>query len=118
MLQGEHSATLSTFIKLPFVNNIFILSIFEWPLKTGFTVILIDFILNFYLCKLRPFLRGARASMCRDSGWLANTCTFFTYHIDKLRVPCFTLLFIVTNLHFFFDGTESGLLPDILTVLV
>ena len=28
MLQGEHSAILSTFIQLPFVINIFILSIF------------------------------------------------------------------------------------------
>ena len=38
MLQGEHSAILSTFIKLPFVIKIFVFSIFEWPLKTGFTV--------------------------------------------------------------------------------
>ena len=38
MLQGEHSAILSTFIKLPFVIKIFVLSIFEWPLYTGFTV--------------------------------------------------------------------------------
>ena len=38
MLQGEHSAKLSTFIKLPIVIKIFVLSIFEWPLKTGFTV--------------------------------------------------------------------------------
>ena len=38
MLQGEHSAILSTFIKLPFVFKTF-LSVFEWPLKTGFTVI-------------------------------------------------------------------------------
>ena len=38
MLLGEHSAILSTFIKLPFVIKIFVLSIFEWPLKTGFTV--------------------------------------------------------------------------------
>ena len=38
MLQEEHSAILSTFIKLPFVFKIFVLSIFEWPLKTGFTV--------------------------------------------------------------------------------
>ena len=38
MLQGEHSAILLTFIKLPFVIQIFVLSIFEWPLKTGFTV--------------------------------------------------------------------------------
>ena len=49
MLQGEHSAILltviklpfailSTFIKLPFVIKIFVLPIFEWPVKTGFTV--------------------------------------------------------------------------------
>ena len=38
MLQGEHSAILLTFIKLPFVSKTFILSIFEWPLKTSFTV--------------------------------------------------------------------------------
>ena len=34
----EHSAILSTFIKLPVVLNAFALSIFQWPLKTGFTV--------------------------------------------------------------------------------
>ena len=39
MLQGEHSAILLTFIKLSFVIKIFVLSIFEWRLKTGFTVI-------------------------------------------------------------------------------
>ena len=38
MLQGEHSAILWSFIKLPFVIKIFVLSIFEWLLKTGFTV--------------------------------------------------------------------------------
>ena len=38
MLQGEHSAILLTFIKLLFVIKIFVLSIFEWRLKTGFTV--------------------------------------------------------------------------------
>ena len=40
MLQGKHSAILSTFIKLPFDIKIFVLSFFEWPLKTGFTVVL------------------------------------------------------------------------------
>ena len=35
----ENSAILFTFNKLPFVIKIFVLSIFEWPLKTGFTVI-------------------------------------------------------------------------------
>ena len=34
----EHSAILSTFIKLPFVFEAFVLSIFEWPPKTGFTI--------------------------------------------------------------------------------
>ena len=36
--QREHSAILLTCIKLPFVFKIYVLSIFEWPLKTGFTV--------------------------------------------------------------------------------
>ena len=35
MLQEEHSAILSTFIKLPFVIKMFVLSIFEWPFNTG-----------------------------------------------------------------------------------
>ena len=38
ILQGEHSAILSTFIKLQFVIKRFVLSISVWPLKTGFTV--------------------------------------------------------------------------------
>ena len=38
MLQGEHSALLSTFIKLLHVIKIVVLSILEWPLKTGFTI--------------------------------------------------------------------------------
>ena len=37
---SEHSAILPTFIKLPFVIKIFVLSFFEWPLMTGFTVII------------------------------------------------------------------------------
>ena len=32
----QYFRVLSTFIKLPFVIKIFVLSIFEWPLKTGF----------------------------------------------------------------------------------
>ena len=39
MLQGEHSAILLTFIKLPFVIKIFVLSILEWPFYTGFPVL-------------------------------------------------------------------------------
>ena len=39
MLQGEHSAILSTFINQAFVMKIFVLSIFERPFYTGFTVV-------------------------------------------------------------------------------
>ena len=38
MLQGEHCAILLTFIKLPIVIKIFVLSIFECPFYTGFAV--------------------------------------------------------------------------------
>ena len=38
MLQGGYSAIPLTFLKLPFVIKIFILSIFEWLFKTGLTV--------------------------------------------------------------------------------
>ena len=43
LIQREHSAILSTFINLQFVFKTFVLSIFEWPLKTGFTVLTIFF---------------------------------------------------------------------------
>ena len=36
---GEHSAINSTFIKLPFVNKIFVLPIFESLFYTDFTVL-------------------------------------------------------------------------------
>ena len=46
MLQGEHSAILLTFIKLPFVIKIFVLSIFEWLFYKGFTVCFLDKLAN------------------------------------------------------------------------
>ena len=52
MLQGEHSAKFSTFIKLPLVIKIFVLSIFDWPLKTGFTVQVFQICINFIKCKI------------------------------------------------------------------
>ena len=39
MLQVEHSVILPTFIKLPFGIETFVLSMFEWPFYTGFTII-------------------------------------------------------------------------------
>ena len=38
MPKGGHSAILLTFIKLPFVIKIFVVSVFEWPFYTVFTV--------------------------------------------------------------------------------
>ena len=38
MLLRERSAILSTLIQLQFVIKTFVLSIFEWPFYTGFTV--------------------------------------------------------------------------------
>ena len=52
MLQGEHSAILLNFIKLPFVIKIFVLSIFEWLFYTGFIVI--NF--NLFIITLSTFL--------------------------------------------------------------
>ena len=42
MLPLEHSALLPTFIKVPCVIKNFVLSVFEWRLKTGFTVFLFE----------------------------------------------------------------------------
>ena len=38
MLQREHSAIHSSFIKLPFSIKTFVMYILKWPLKTGFTL--------------------------------------------------------------------------------
>ena len=46
MLQWVHSAILLTFIKLPFIIKVFDLSIFEWPFKTGFTVLFLSHVRN------------------------------------------------------------------------
>ena len=45
----EHSAILSTFIKLPFVIKIFVLSICELPFYTGFTVCVHSVYYNYML---------------------------------------------------------------------
>ena len=52
MLQGEHSALLLTFIKLPFVIKIFVLYIFEWLFYTGFIIKLQQEPVSSIRCKL------------------------------------------------------------------
>ena len=46
----EHSAELLTCIRIPYGFQAFVLSIFEWPLKTGFTVLL--FCTDLFVLKL------------------------------------------------------------------
>ena len=61
MLQGEHSAILSTSIKLPFVIKVFVLSIFEWPLNKGFTVLVTALIsLTWFFSSLYHFVNVER----------------------------------------------------------
>ena len=60
MLQLEHSAILSTFIKLPFVIKIVVVSVFEWPFDTGFAVFMWTHKRSLLL------LTGATPSICGD----------------------------------------------------
>ena len=55
-----HSEILLTFIKLPVVIKIFVLSIFEWPFYTDFTVLYFP-VLEKQSCR----------SDCRYTGWSA-----------------------------------------------
>ena len=54
MLQGEQSVILLTFIKLSFVIKIFVLSIFEWLLKTCFIVLTTS--MYFLFCGVRRLI--------------------------------------------------------------
>ena len=51
-MQNSHSEILLTFIKLPFVIKVFVLSIFEWPFYTGFTVCNSDTGLTLFLTNI------------------------------------------------------------------
>ena len=63
----EHSAILLTFIKLPLFIKIFVLSIFEWPFYTGFTV----YAISNSMCGSRGENRGSG----HKKGFLSNTGT-------------------------------------------
>ena len=65
MLQGEHSARLSTFIKLPFVIKIIVLSIFERPFYNGFNVLY-----NTLTCYMQNY--NILASLCSLADWLKS----------------------------------------------
>ena len=81
MLQWEHSAILSTFIKLPFVITIFILSFMEWPIKTGFTV---DFFHN------RPMIMNSQLH-CRNKKSLV-TFHCYSIHLCQMIIVLFYII--------------------------
>ena len=73
MLQGEHSAIILTFIKLAIVIKLFVLSIFEWPFYTGFTVYSDEKISlsGVYHGRIYVERYGIRGTICRK-GWDDN----------------------------------------------
>ena len=68
MLAGEHSAILSTFIKLPFVFKTFVWSIFEWRpgFALGFIFLSPPFSpIRFFLCHFLEF-KARFLAICRQ----------------------------------------------------
>ena len=86
VIQGEHSAILSIFFKLPFVIETIVLSIFEWP----FTQVLLYF--QFYFSDGTFPTTGAPITM---SVFTSNPQDYVFYFLcldrstEVLRYPTF-----------------------------
>ena len=67
----RHSAIISTFIILPFVIKIFVLSIFEWLFYTGFTVyiFIVCMKIGVYPDQLASKVGGQRAQLLCKSAY-------------------------------------------------
>ena len=73
---SEDSALLLTFIRLPFVIKIFVLSIFEWPFYTGLTVVV--------------------SQSCGIKNNLFLYCVYMlTFEIDTLHMICTNKLLLL-----------------------
>ena len=85
MLQGEHSAILSTLIKLPIAFKTFVLPIFEWPLKTGFTVyqLLTPFAYKHSFCLFLLEFGGSYKSFVFRSNSIRMVCNILT----EFKIP-------------------------------
>ena len=76
----EHSAILSTFIKLPLiVIKIFVLSIFEWPFYTGFTECLSGPMIIFMLYNGMCLFLQVKAITVEEGASSSVTITLRTY---------------------------------------
>ena len=76
IVEWEHSAILSTFIKVSFVIKIFVLSVFDWPFYTGFT-------LPYFKQFLISALSASGRCVCAST-W--DVCSYM-HHIVKQRRP-------------------------------
>ena len=83
----QHSALLLTFIKLPFVIKILVLSIFEWPFYTGFTV---DYHILHVACSATCITHSKKQTtnalirLCECTGWSAPLFA----SPKKIRLSC------------------------------
>ena len=96
MLLQKHFAILLTFIKLPFVIKIFVLSIFEWQFYTDFTVYKL-------LCKHKneDFSKNALLSALLSR-----------LNLNTLAV---TVSHFVTNMNIYEDTSIMSIIPINLT---
>ena len=78
MLQREHLAILSTFIKLPLVIKTFVMYIFEWLFYTGFTVL--------FLKLSSPFLIQDLLYNCMSDRLIVHQSS--NLHIKEIKVRC------------------------------
>ena len=84
MLQGEQSTILLTCIELPHGFKTFVLSIFEWPLKTGFTVVV-------HVCLKNEFMHLC-VKYKNHMNWLILAQRTATYNsISKLKALVATI---------------------------
>ena len=76
-----HSAILSTFIKLPFVIKVFVLSTFEWQFYTGFTVqsneTQENIVYNVYLKKLYFTCENVKSCISHENFFIIIIPTLF-----------------------------------------
>ena len=87
MLPLEHSAILLTFIKLPFVIKTFALSVFEWPLKTRFTVVCVYKLQMWTAMFQMTFHMWNPLLQLVQSTWTTGQQTYWpnTFHMDLGR---------------------------------
>ena len=112
MLPLEHSAILSSFIKLPFAIKTFVLSIFEWPLKTGFTAVLCQ---TYWSVLLAEGLPCGRVALFKDIAQCLYSASVKVFRINpefrilkltfhrNLVSKCWIREIIITSLDEFSD---------------